>query len=163
GLLNVVHALTGLATTGRAEALAAAAAVNGKLSKPEEKALLEALAVRDPEAPALDEPDPDLRDQENVPLPDEPVTFEPETSRRLVHPGDTIVSTVRTYLRAVWPVTERTDDLVVSTGFAVLSPRSQLNPGFLGWSAQSDALIEEIVARSVGVSYPAITAGEIGD
>src|SRR6266511_3351225 len=53
GLLGVVGALVGLATTDRAEALAAAAVTNGKLSKPEEKALLAALAVRDPEAPPL--------------------------------------------------------------------------------------------------------------
>ncbi|MCZ7590552.1 MAG: hypothetical protein M5U27_17190 [Gaiella sp.] len=45
--------------------------------------LLEVIAVRDPEAPALDEPDPELRDQENVPLPDESVTFEPDPSARL--------------------------------------------------------------------------------
>jgi type I restriction enzyme M protein len=78
-----VDALVGLSTFDRAEALAAAAAANGKLSKAEEKALLEALAVRDPEAPALDEPDPDLRDYENVVLPEEPVTFEPDPSERL--------------------------------------------------------------------------------
>jgi len=83
GLLGVVATLAGLATTDRVEALAAAAAVNGKLSKPEEKALLEALAVRDPEAPALDEPDPELRDQENVPLAPEPLRFEPDPSARL--------------------------------------------------------------------------------
>jgi type I restriction enzyme M protein len=83
GLRGLVAALGDLSTADRAEALAAATAVNGKLSKPEEKALLEALAVRDPEAPALDEPDPELRDQENVPLPQEPVTFEPDPSVRL--------------------------------------------------------------------------------
>jgi len=83
GLLGVVGTLAGLTTTDRDEALAAVMAVNGKLSKPEEKALLEALALRDPEAPALDEPDPELRDQENVPLPPEPVTFEPDPSTRL--------------------------------------------------------------------------------
>jgi len=83
GLLGVVGTLTKLATTDSDEALAAVTAVNGKLSKPEEKALLEALAVRDPEAPALVEPDPELRDQENVPLSDEPVRFEPDPSARL--------------------------------------------------------------------------------
>jgi type I restriction enzyme M protein len=41
------------------------------------------LAVRDPEAPALDAPDPELRDQENVPLPSEAVAFEPDPSERL--------------------------------------------------------------------------------
>jgi type I restriction enzyme M protein len=83
GLIGLVATLGELTTTDRADALAAATAVNGKLSKPEEKALLEALAVRDPDAPALDEPDPELRDQENVPLPDEPVTFEPDPAARL--------------------------------------------------------------------------------
>jgi type I restriction enzyme M protein len=78
-LAAAVSALADLETTDREEALSA----NGKLSKAEEKALLEALAVRDPEAPALDEPDPELRDYENVPLPPGPVTFEPDPSARL--------------------------------------------------------------------------------
>ena len=83
GLLGAVGALAELATTDRAEALTAAAELNGKLSKLEEKALVEALAVRDPEAPALEEPDPALRDQENVPLPPEPADFEPDPTVRL--------------------------------------------------------------------------------
>jgi type I restriction enzyme M protein len=89
GLLGLVAALGGLSTTDRAEVLNAAQAVNGELSRPEEKALLEALAVRDPATPVITgkdgapEPDPELRDQENVPLPDEPVTFEPDPSERL--------------------------------------------------------------------------------
>src|SRR6266545_1812418 len=83
GLIGVVGTLAEFATTDRAEALAAAAAVNGRLSKMEEKALLEAFAVRDPEAPALDESDPELRNQENVPLPPDPARFEPEPSARL--------------------------------------------------------------------------------
>ena len=87
----------------------------------------------------------------------------PSRARRLVRQGDTIISTVRTYLRAVWPVAGPADDLVVSTGFAVLSPRGQLDPRFLGWVAQSDLVIAEIVARSVGVSYPAINGLEVGE
>ena len=76
----------------------------------------------------------------------------PSRARRLVSEGDTIVSTVRTYLRAVWPVRGDTNDLVVSTGFVVLSPGSLLDSRYLGWVAQSDVVIEEVVARSVGVS-----------
>lgn len=87
----------------------------------------------------------------------------PSRARRLVQPGDTIVSTVRTYLRAVWPVEGHTHDMVVSTGFAVLTPRRGLDARYLGWVAQSDLVIDEIVARSVGVSYPAINGLEIGD
>ena len=48
--------------------------IDGKLTKGAEKSLLSALSVRDPEAPTVDrkdgrpEPDPELRDNENVPL-----------------------------------------------------------------------------------------------
>jgi type I restriction enzyme M protein len=66
-----------LATKCVAELLAAAA----QQGKPLQKAVLESLAVRDPDAPAvLDdkdniEPDPELRDYENVPLPAAPLSF----------------------------------------------------------------------------------------
>ncbi|MGI8702290.1 MAG: hypothetical protein ACR2JU_13995 [Nocardioidaceae bacterium] len=49
----------------------------------------DALAVRDPEAPVITnrkgepEPHPDLRDKENVPLPDIRVGFEEDVSGRL--------------------------------------------------------------------------------
>jgi type I restriction enzyme M protein len=79
GVLAAVAELAALSTFDRAEAVSA----NGRLSKAAEKALAEALAVRDPDAPALDEPDPELRDQENVPLPAEPVTFEADVAARL--------------------------------------------------------------------------------
>jgi type I restriction enzyme M protein len=61
----------------------------GIVSKPVEAALLEVLAVRDPEtSPVTDakgniEPDPDLRDYENVPLPPTLVTFEADPAGRL--------------------------------------------------------------------------------
>ena len=76
-------------------------------------------------------------------------------------PGDTILSTVRTYLRAVWPVEGNIDDLVVSTGFAVLTP-TDIEPRYFSWWVMSDVFIEEVVARSVGVSYPAINPSELG-
>ncbi len=86
----------------------------------------------------------------------------PSRARRLVRQGDTIISTVRTYLRAVWPVRDCATDLVVSTGFAVLTPTETVDPRYLGWLVQSDVVVEEVVARSVGVSYPAINPSDIG-
>lgn len=59
------------------------------LTAPQQKAVWEALAVRDPDAPVITnrkgepEPDPDLRDQENVPLPLMRVGFEEDPSPRL--------------------------------------------------------------------------------
>lgn len=87
----------------------------------------------------------------------------PSRARRLVRSGDTIISTVRTYLRAAWPIKDPADSLVVSTGFAVLSPGPSLDPNYLGWLVQSDIVVENVVARSVGVSYPAINPAEIGN
>jgi type I restriction enzyme M protein len=61
---------------------------NAGLNAPQQKALWEALAVRDPQAPPIvsregePEPDPELRDQENVPLPTMRVGFEEDPSRR---------------------------------------------------------------------------------
>jgi type I restriction enzyme, S subunit len=99
-------------------------------------------------------------------LVDEPqsMTFEssPSRARRVLRPGDTILSTVRTYLRAVWTLRGRDDDLVASTGFVCLRPRSSVEPRFLGWLAQADVVVEEVVARSVGVSYPALNPSEVG-
>ncbi len=52
------------------------------------KGLLDAFAVRDDNAPAITnkkgepEPDPDLRDNENVPLPSTPVTWETDVTQR---------------------------------------------------------------------------------
>jgi type I restriction enzyme S subunit len=94
----------------------------------------------------------------------EEMVFEdsPSRARRLVRDGDTIVATVRTYLRAIAPVTDPPPTMVVSTGFAVIRPRA-LDPGFTAWVLRGHGFVEEVVARSVGVSYPAINAPEIGN
>lgn len=86
----------------------------------------------------------------------------PSRARRLVRDGDTIVSTVRTYLRAIAPITDPSPTMVVSTGFAVIRPRA-LDPGFSAWVLRGHGFVEEVVARSVGVSYPAINAPELGN
>ncbi|MFF7369380.1 restriction endonuclease subunit S [Streptomyces tricolor] len=101
----------------------------------------------------------------NVDVPNEHVTFAsaPSRARRLAPPGAVIVSTVRTYLRAIAVVPVNQDPLVFSTGFAVLEAEPNVESRFLGYYCRSQPFIDDIVARSVGVSYPAINAGEIGD
>ena len=86
----------------------------------------------------------------------------PSRARRRVRDGDTIVSTVRTYLRAIAPIENAEDNLIVSTGFAVLRPVN-ICSDYLSLIIQSHYVVESIVARSVGVSYPAINASDIGD
>jgi len=84
----------------------------------------------------------------------------PSRARRKVQAGDVIVSTVRTYLRAIATIPEDCDRLVVSTGFAVFRPRRVL-ASFLGYAFRTEFLVAQIIARSVGVSYPAINASEV--
>ena len=93
----------------------------------------------------------------------EEMVFEnaPSRARRVVRDGDTIVSTVRTYLRAIAPIKNPPDNLIVSTGFAVVRPRS-VEPDFLSYAICESSFIETVVARSTGVSYPAVNTSEVG-
>lgn len=87
----------------------------------------------------------------------------PSRARRLAPPGSTIVSTVRTYLRAIAYVdADLASNAVFSTGFAVLEPAPWLNDRFFHYACRSEPFVDEVVARSVGVSYPAIAPSELG-
>lgn len=86
----------------------------------------------------------------------------PSRARRLVRDGDVIVSTVRTYLKAIAPIVRPDRNLVVSTGFAVLRP-STYRPEFLRYVLESELFLCEVAKRSVGVSYPGINASQLGD
>jgi Restriction endonuclease S subunits len=85
----------------------------------------------------------------------------PSRARRKVRSEDVIISTVRTYLKAITYIKDAPENLVVSTGFAVLRAKDQLLNSFLGKYVRNEGFINEIVARSVGVSYPAINASEL--
>ena len=93
----------------------------------------------------------------------EEMTFEnaPSRARRIARTNDVLISTVRTYLRSVWTIPGEYDGVTVSTGFAVLRPNSSLNPRYLGYACLGSKFIDEVVAQSVGVSYPAINASDL--
>ena len=84
-LVQLLERLAGFSSTDRT----ATARRLGSLPKAIEKALWDAISVRDPEAPVIidrkghPEPDPDLRDNENVPLPGPTRGFEPDPTERL--------------------------------------------------------------------------------
>lgn len=92
----------------------------------------------------------------------ETMTFHaaPSRARRVVRHGDVLISTVRTYLRAIATVLHPPENLVASTGFAAIRPRD-VHPGFLGYVLHCEYLMSEVIARSVGISYPAINASEL--
>ena len=93
----------------------------------------------------------------------EPMLFSsaPSRARRRVKHGDTIVSTVRTYLRAIARVRNPEESLIVSTGFAVIRPQAALSADYVGYVLSAGYFIEQVIARSTGVSYPAINASEL--
>ena len=80
----------------------------------------------------------------------------PSRARRILKKGDTIISTVRTYLKAALYIANDVSDLIASTGFAVLTPLSEVEPKFLSLTIQSNNFIEQVTAYSVGTAYPAI-------
>lgn len=84
----------------------------------------------------------------------------PSRARRGVVDGDVLVSTVRTYLRAIARVASPPENMIVSTGFAVLRPTA-VHSGFLGYLMTSEYVVGEIISHSVGVSYPAINAHDV--
>jgi type I restriction enzyme S subunit len=86
----------------------------------------------------------------------------PSRARQIVGRGDTIISTVRTYLKAVYFIGDEWPDLIASTGFAVLRPVQAVNPRLLGYILQSSSFIERVTKHSIGVSYPAISETRLG-
>jgi type I restriction enzyme, S subunit len=85
----------------------------------------------------------------------------PSRARRIVKAGDIIVSTIRTYLKAIMHIKGYTENLIVSTGFAVLRPRKNIFSEFLNYAIRANYFIGKVVSESNGVSYPAINSTEL--
>ena len=85
----------------------------------------------------------------------------PSRARRIAKSGDTVISTVRTYLKAIDYIDEQKSEYVYSTGFAVLSPSKFIAPKFLAMAVRSDSFTEQVAAYSKGMSYPAINSTEL--
>jgi type I restriction enzyme S subunit len=86
----------------------------------------------------------------------------PSRARRIAKTGDTIISTVRTYLKAIDFIDQVKSSNIYSTGFAVLQPKEFICPEFLGYFVRSDAFTEQVSVNSKGMSYPAINSTDIG-
>ena len=84
----------------------------------------------------------------------------PSRARRIVQDGDIIVSTVRTYLKAIAQVGNYDVPHIASTGFAVIRTKNA-NASFLKYALLSDNFVSQVEADSVGISYPAINASQI--
>jgi len=88
----------------------------------------------------------------------------PSRARRRVRDGDVIISTVRTYLQAIAQIHNPPDNLIASTGFAVVRPRpDRLAAEYCKYALREPSFLAEVEIRSTGVSYPAINASDLAD
>lgn len=84
----------------------------------------------------------------------------PSRAQRKAKSGDIVVSTVRTYLRAIGKVSKELENAIFSTGFAIVRA-SKISPGFLYYSLLTEHFLFCVEANSTGVSYPAINSSDL--
>lgn len=86
----------------------------------------------------------------------------PTRARRRVRDGDVIISCVRTYLQAIAAIQNPAHNLVVSTGFAVIRPLTEvMDRALLKYVLREPSFLHEVEMRSLGVSYPTVTTSAL--
>jgi type I restriction enzyme S subunit len=85
-----------------------------------------------------------------------PYSEAPGRARRLVQHGDVIWSCVRPNRRSYALLWEPDDDVVVSTGFAVLTA-SSVPFSYLYFATTSDDFVAYLTNRATGAAYPAVS------
>ena len=89
----------------------------------------------------------------------EKYTFQnaPSRARKIARLGDIIVSTVRTYLRAIDIInSEEKEKYIYSTGFAILSPLKNTLSEFMIYICRSEYFTNQVSIYSTGINYPSI-------
>jgi type I restriction enzyme S subunit len=86
----------------------------------------------------------------------------PSRARRLAKPGCTLWSTVRPNRRSHALLTHVPEDLVVSTGLAVLAPKT-LGPAELYAATNESDFVDFLMSRADGSAYPAVRASTFED
>ena len=82
----------------------------------------------------------------------------PSRARRIARKGDIIISTVRTYLKAIASID--CEYIIVSTGFCVIRSK-EIYTSYLKYAVSSDSFMTNIIRNSVGASYPSISSDSI--
>jgi type I restriction enzyme S subunit len=88
----------------------------------------------------------------------EPMRFAdaPGRARRIVRPGDTIWSTVRPNRRSYALILNPEPNLIVSTGFAVLTAET-VSYSYLYFATTTDEFADYLTNHATGSAYPAVT------
>ncbi len=85
----------------------------------------------------------------------------PSRARRRVQSGDILVSTVRPYLRGFARVTQAPENLIASTGFAVVTPRPGVDGSLLYHHVMTPSFAGHLEANMTGQAYPAVRSDDV--
>ena len=85
-----------------------------------------------------------------------PLAEAPSRAKRLVEHGDTILATVRPNLRSFLFIKNPPENMVVSTGFAVLHPSNKIDARFLYFTVTDQKFTDYLTANAKGSAYPAV-------
>lgn len=87
----------------------------------------------------------------------------PSRARRIVKQNDIVLSLVRPYLKSFVQIKSNQDNLIASTGTAVVSAKSENSTDFLFHMLFSKAFMTFCENRMNGTNYPAITPTDLED
>lgn len=98
-----------------------------------------------------------------IDFPNEKVPFKqlPSRARRVLHKYDVIMSTVRPHLLGYARCTFDPEDVLCSTGFAIITPHHHEQMNFIYQSIYSDYVQKQISTLVTGSNYPAINSSEV--
>ena len=87
----------------------------------------------------------------------------PSRARRRVLSGDILVSTVRPNLRGFARVQKAAENLVASTGFAVLTPSTEVEGSFVYHHVMTEQFAAKLEAAATGQAYPAVRPDDVSN
>lgn len=92
-----------------------------------------------------------------------PIDEAPSRARMVVRANDIIVSTTRPHRGAISFITDKQNGFIASTGFAVLRKllRGDISKEYLFYILRTQICLQQMLQRSSGGSYPAITTEEL--
>jgi len=91
-------------------------------------------------------------------------TNAPSRAQRLVASGDSLLSTVRPNRRSMLWLGSVADNVVASTGFAVLRAKpAAMSSRYLYYTVFNRAFTDYLVTMEKGAAYPAVSVADIGD
>lgn len=85
----------------------------------------------------------------------------PSRARRVIHKGDVLFSTVRTYLKNIAAVPAELDGVLTSTGIAVLRASEAIDRRYLFNWVCSDEFVGKMSGAQDGTLYPAVTDKDV--